>query len=210
MPSCSCTNSLACTQRQRRGGVFSLELLEERPGFVLARVRGKGARKLFMNEAGGHRWQRVPPTEKRGRVHTSTVTVAVLPEPTARELRIHPDELEETFTGGSGKGGQHQNKRSTAVVLVHKPTGIRVRIESRSQHANRQTALEVLRARLKSKLHAEAHHRHNAQRHEQVGSGMRADKIRTVQVRNGLVVDHRTGKRTSFRRYEAGHLADLQ
>lgn len=177
---------------------------------MVLRVEGKGAMSLFKGESGGHRWQRVPPTEKRGRVQTSTVTVVVLDEPTARELRIHPDDLDETFTGGGGKGGQHQNKRSTAVVLVHKPSGIRVRIEGRSQKANRLTAMAVLRARLKARSDNRARANHNAQRRRLAGSGMRGDKVRTVQVRNGLVVDHRTNKRTTFRRYRRGHLGDLR
>lgn len=197
-------------RRPLRRSIFELEVLDERPGFVVARVAGKGALNLFANEAGGHRWQRIPPTEKKGRVHTSTVTIAVLPEPAEHQLRIDPGDLDETFTGGGGKGGQHQNKRSTAVVLVHRPSGIRVRIESRSQHANRVTAMEVLRARLRAELDARTHQHHNARRRSQVGSGMRADKVRTVQVRNDLVIDHVTGKRTSFRRYRRGHLRDLR
>jgi peptide chain release factor 1 len=165
---------------------------------------------VFAGEAGGHRWQRVPPTEKRGRVHTSTLTVAVLAEPTAADGRLDPSDLEETFTGGGGKGGQHQNKRSTAVVLVHRPTGIRVRIESRSQHANRRTVLEVMRARVAA-LHGErGRARYNRERQRQVGSGMRGDKVRTVRVRHRVVVDHRTGKRTSYRRYTRGYIADLR
>ncbi len=164
---------------------------------------------MFANESGGHRWQRVPPTEKRGRVHTSTVTVAVLAAPSASEFRLDPRDLDETFTGGGGKGGQHQNKRSTAVVLTHKPTGMRIRIESRSQHANRQTALEILTARIAAISRAKAKSNENQARRKQVGNGMRADKTRTVQVRHDLVIDHRTGRRTTYRRYERGHLEDL-
>lgn len=189
---------------------FSCEILEERPGFLLFRCVGAGAKKLFQHEAGGHRIQRVPPTEKRGRVHTSTVTVAVLDEPTPAELHIDPKDLDESFTRGSGAGGQHRNVTDSAVVLVHKPTGVRVRIDGgRSQHTNRQTALTVLRARLLEQQLSAENSQQAATRKQQVGSGMRGDKIRTVQMRRGKVTDHRTGKKTSLKRYLRGYLEDL-
>src|SRR5262245_48467305 len=110
---------------------------------------GNGAEEAFRDEAGGHRWQRVPPNERRGRVHTSTVTVAVLPEPAAAELRIAPGDLDWSFCRGSGSGGQHRNKTESTAVVTHVPTGLTVRCESeRSQHQNRATALALLRARL--------------------------------------------------------------
>ena len=165
---------------------------------------------LFANERGGHRWQRVPPTEKRGRVQSSTVTVAVLAEPSESEVVIDPRDIEETFTGSGGKGGQHVNRTSTAVVLFHKPSGLRVRIEGRSQHANRRAAMEVLRARLNAQRLAATQSTRNAERRDQVGTGMRGDKVRTVQVRRGLVMDHRTAKRTSLARYSRGLIKDLQ
>ena len=115
----------------------------------MLRITGRGAAAAFAREAGGHRWQRVPPNEKRGRVHTSTVTVAVLDEPSEHELRIAPEDLDESFTRGTGPGGQHRNKRETAVVLRHVPTGITVRVDGgRSRHLNRQSALGLLRSRL--------------------------------------------------------------
>jgi peptide chain release factor 1 len=121
---------------------------------------------VFAHESGGHRWQRVPPTEKRGRVHTSTVTVVVLEEPTSSELTIDPRDLEEKFTRGSGAGGQHRNKTDSAVQLRHKPTGVAVRAENgRSQAANRETALRLLRARLiVAKQQTDAADRHRERR----------------------------------------------
>jgi len=172
---------------------------------------GKTAYDLFRHEAGGTRWQRIPPTEKRGRVHTSTVTVAVLPLVQANQLRIDPKDIDLQFTRGSGAGGQHRNVTASAVQLTHRPTGIRVRIENeRSQHANRETAIEILRSRLVEQQQAKQQNQRNRKRQQQVGSGMRGDKIRTVQTRRDLVVDHRTGKRCSYKRYQRGELRLLR
>lgn len=181
-----------------------------RPGFLLFRVEGKKALEAFQHEAGGHRWQRVPPTEKRGRVHTSTITVAVLDEPQEHEIYIDPNDLDEKFTRGSGAGGQHRNKTDTAVVLKHLPSGIVVRIDGgRSQHVNRQTALSVLRAKLQE-AGAEAQvKKRNAKRRRQVGSGMRGDKRRTIAVQRGTVHDHETGRTIDTRRYLKGYVRDL-
>ncbi len=177
---------------------------------VVFRARGAGAPAFFAPEAGGHRWQRVPPTEKRGRVHTSTVTVAVLEEPTEAEVRVSQADVDERFVRGSGAGGQHRNKTSTAVLLLHRPSGLRVRVDGgRSQHLNRQTAMELLRARLLQQRRQQETGDLNEARRDQVGSGMRGDKIRTVQVRNGFVRDHRTGRRTTYRRYSRGFVQDL-
>ncbi|MEZ4450066.1 MAG: peptide chain release factor-like protein [Nannocystaceae bacterium] len=173
-------------------------------------MEGKGAERWFRNEGGGHRWQRVPPTEKRGRVHSSTVTVAVLEPAQAIDLVIAPQEVEEMFTRGSGPGGQHRNKTSTAVILRHLPTGTQVRVDGgRSQTHNRETAMELLRARLHAEREADYMRSREADRRSQCGSGMRGDKIRTVQVQGDVVVDHRRGTRTSYRRYVRGHLEDL-
>lgn len=199
-----------CTRASWIRSIFDHEIVDERPGFLLFRVEGKKAAQTFENEPGGHRWQRVPPTEKRGRVHTSTVTVAVLGEPQEHEVRIDPSDLEESFTRGSGKGGQHRNKTDTAVVLKHRPSGFQVRVDGgRSQHSNRLMALRILRARLKDVGESQAMAGRNARRRRQVGSGMRGDKVRTVAVQRDQVTDHRTGKTTTVRRYLRGHLRDL-
>ncbi len=177
---------------------------------MLIRVKGRTAGALFDRESGGHRWQRVPPTDKHGRVHTSTITVAVMKEPASSALCLRPADLDESFTRGSGAGGQHRNKTSTAVILHHRPSGIRVRVDGgRSQHANRQAALALLRARLEGARQSAEVAARNADRKARVGSGMRGDKIRTVQVRNGRVLDHRTGKRIAYRRYARGELRAL-
>ena len=174
------------------------------------RVTGRGAREAFRREPGGHRWQRVPPNEKRGRTHTSTITVAVLEEPSEHELHIDPRDLDESFTRGSGKGGQHRNKTDTCVVLRHRPSGISVRVDGgRSQHVNRQTAMGVLRARLKAEQDGRATEGRNASRRRQVGSGMRGDKVRTVAVQRDSVTDHNTGRSTKAKSYLRGRLRDL-
>lgn len=168
-------------------------------------VTGKGAFEAFKDEAGGHRWQRVPPTEKRGRVQTSTITVAVLPEPTKAEVNLDPRDLSIGFCRGSGAGGQKRNKTETAVQVTHLPTGLQVRCETeRSQHQNRATALSLLRARL---FEIESSRREGAlarERRQQLGSGMRGDKRRTVRCQEGVVNDHLTGRVMSLRDYERG------
>lgn len=171
---------------------------------------GRGALDAFRHEPGGHRWQRIPPTEKRGRVHTSTVTVAVLEQPADHEVVIDPRDLEESFTRGSGKGGQHRNKTDTCVVLRHLPTGISVRVDGgRSQHVNRQTAMQLLRTRIKGEADERAVGARNASRRTQLGSGMRGDKIRTVALQRDTVTDHETGRSMIARDYLRGHLRRL-
>jgi peptide chain release factor 1 len=168
-------------------------------------VTGRGAQARFADEPGGHRWQRVPPTEKRGRVHTSTITVAVLPEPSPVELVIAPADLEWSMCRASGSGGQHLQKTDSAVQLVHRPTGLQVRCESeRSQKQNKESALAILRARLHVRLLTEQLEARHADRKQQVGSGMRGDKRRTIRCQDGTVTDHLTGRTWSFRDYLRG------
>jgi peptide chain release factor 1 len=169
------------------------------------RAAGAGATTLFADEVGGHRWQRVPPTEKRGRVHSSTITVAVLPVPPETELVIRPGDLEWSTCRPSGKGGQALQKTDSAVQVTHRPTGLQVRCESeRSQHHNRVSALAVLRARLAAELRARATADRARARRDQIGSGMRADKRRTIRVQDGVVIDHLTGRTWRLRDYQRG------
>lgn len=171
----------------------------------MGQVTGAGAAAAFADEAGGHRWQRVPPNEKRGRVHTSTVTVAVMAEPTSTELELPDTDLEYTACRGSGAGGQARNKTSNAVQLRHLPTNTLVRCESeRSQAQNRRTALAHLRARLWEAKTAELGAARAADRKAQVGSGMRGDKRRTIRTQDDQVHDHVTGRRWRYRDYVRG------
>ena len=185
-------------------------MIDERPGIVRCKVRGKRARACFADEAGGHRWQRVPPTEKRGRVHSSTVTVVVLTPDEAARVELRPEDLVEQFTKGSGAGGQHRNKTSTTVLLKHLPSGIAIRCDGgRSQSMNRDTAQELLQAKLQAQATTRAREERDASRKQQAGSGMRGDKIRTVQVQGDVVVDHRRGTRMTYRNYARGQLERL-
>lgn len=136
--------------------------------------------------------------------------MVVLRPASAAEVELRPEDLEEEFCRGSGKGGQARNKTSNAVHLRHLPSGLHVRVDGgRSQSINRQTALELLRARLQAERRAAEDAARWAERRGQAGSGMRGDKIRTVQVQGDVVVDHRRGTRMSYRRYARGYLEEL-
>jgi peptide chain release factor 1 len=172
---------------------------------VIARVTGMGARALFEGEAGGHRYQRVPPSEKRGRVQSSTITVAILDEPEQHELVIREEDLEWSMCRASGKGGQHLQKTDSAVQLFHLPTGIRVRSEGeRSQRQNRTVALQMVRDRLGKIQRDLAAEERAVARRGQIGSGMRGDKRRTVRVQDDTVHDHVTGRVWRYRDYVRG------
>jgi peptide chain release factor 1 len=184
---------------------FELEIIDERAGLIVFRASGPGAAAHYRDESGGHRWQRVPPNERFGRVHTSTVTVAVLPEPDAAAVRLDERELEWSTCRGTGSGGQKRNKTESTVLLTHRPSGLQVRCESsRSQLANRAAALALLRARLWAAAQARIDGARAEDRRRQVGSGMRGDKRRTIRVQDGAVHDHVTGRRWSLKAYLRG------
>jgi len=158
------------------------------------KITGQGVFDSLKNESGVHRVQRVPTTEKRGRIHTSTATIVVLPEIKETEIQISPNDLEWSFTTGGGHGGQNVNKVSTAVRLVHKPTGtVAEAREERFQEQNRQIALSLLRSRLWERMEAEKM-REVAGYRSVIGRGMRAEKIRTYNFPQDRVTDHRIGK----------------
>lgn len=170
----------------------------------------RDAIKQLLSESGGHRWQRVPPTEKRDKFQSSTVTVAVY------ELGAHLDgdhggiserEVEMSFTKGSGAGGQHRNVTESAVRLVHKPTGIEVKIcVERSQHKNRAIAWTVLSRKVAEVKASQQQAKMSKDLKDLRGCGMRGDKIKTYRVRDDQVTNHLTGNKMTLKKVLSGYL----
>lgn len=162
---------------------------------VIFEIKGNNVYNIFKNESGVHRVQRVPKTESAGRIHTSTATVAVMPEVKNIEIEIHPDDLIWEFHRSGGSGGQNVNKVSTAVRLTHKPTGLVVDCqEERTQGKNRDKALGYLKSRLYNLMKEQQVKQVSELRLNQVGSGERSEKIRTYNFPQDRITDHRIGK----------------
>lgn len=160
---------------------------------------GPKVKSLFNNEVGNHRWQRVPPTERKGRVHTSSITVAILEVNEYKEVEIRPDEIRIETTRGSGAGGQRKNVTDNCVVITHFATGIKVVRDGRKQFQNKEDALAEIAKRVNN-FYRTGHDNVNCEeRRTQIGDGGRSDKRRTYRVKDNQVVDHITNKTASLK-----------
>ena len=193
-------NLLEMYRRYAETRGWKFEILDASPsdvgGFreVTARVSGEEVFRFLKYESGVHRVQRVPATETQGRIHTSTATVAVLPEAEEVDVEIRPEDLRIETCRSGGAGGQHVNRTESAVQIFHLPTGIMVRCEQeRSQLKNRETGMRILRARLFEMKQREAQQSYSAQRRALIGSGGREEKIRTYNFPQNRLTDHRIG-----------------
>ena len=169
---------------------------------------GDDVKKFFSNEIGSHRWQRIPPTETKGRMQTSTVSVAVLDEKEDIDIDLDMNDVEIIYTMGSGPGGQHRNRTKSCVLVRHK-SGIQVRIDGRNQHKNKEKALKELKNRLLEVEQQNYSNDYSNNRNNQIGDGGRSNKRRTYNVKTGVVKDHITGKKTSIKNINKGKIEKL-
>jgi peptide chain release factor 1 len=189
-------NNFVCTYINKRFGYVSIWLTE------------KQAYDFFINEVGGHRWQRIPPTEHKGRVHTSIVIVSLV-EKDENLINLNKREVEIIHTKGTGPGGQHRNKVESCVELRHTPTGISVRIDGRSKIQNEKIAWFELEKRLKDLNIKNNKNKLASIKREQIGISNRSNKIRTYNEKTGVVINHLNDKKITFRELYKGNIEKL-
>lgn len=179
---------------------------------ITLQVEGDKSIKNLIQEAGGHRIQRNPPTEKRGRVHTSTVTVAVLGDDIKTDPRYAMREDKDFYVewfSGTGKGGQHRNKHQNSCRYYHLPTGLMESRQGRSRENNLKDAKDALIKKLNGAENSEMSTAKSKIRKDQVGSGMRGDKIRTIRFQDDIATDHESGRTTTAKKYMRGFMDEL-
>ena len=183
---------------------FDHKTLKQTTGRIILGISGKGAWRRFSQEAGGHRWQHIPPTERRGRVQTSSITVAVL-KSSGSSTDLDLKDVDIHAARGKGPGGQHKNVTNSFIRVVHRPTGMTVSCqEGRSQHSNKEIALTELRRRLDAAQQDHAREQVDESRRDQIGNGYRGQKIRTIQVQNQVVLDHINNRKIPLKKYLKG------
>jgi peptide chain release factor 1 len=185
---------------------LSFEQLDQTDSFISYLISGRGCKAKFRLESGIHRVQRVPPTETKGRRHTSTIAVAVLPYTEVSEVEILESDLKVEFTKGSGPGGQHRNKVETAVRITHIPTGIQAYSATKSQKRNRELALAVLRSRLQEIQTQSCTQNTNKLRTTQIRDMGRGTRVRTYNFIEDRVKDERTSKKFKTKHIMSGNL----
>lgn len=201
---------LAFTRKPAKYKVLKSLLRQEAKPLTVFSVQGKGALTFFQSENGGHRWVRIPPTEKKGRVHTSTVTVAVFESSKKKQVVIDPLDVVRKYTRSRGKGGQNVNKVETCVVLTHLPTGITVRSENgRKRDKNEQEAWRRLTEKLQS-IEDVSHQEGERGKRSAHNKSNRSEKVRTYKVTEKKVTDHRTHKTVKMKDVERGRIEKLK
>lgn len=175
------------------------KILEENTNHISIWISGNNTIKIFGEESGNHKWVRIPPTERKGRVHTSSITVAILEVNDYKEVEIRPDEIRIETTRGSGAGGQHKNVTDSCVIITHFATGIKVVRDGRKQHKNKEEALAELKKRVNAFYRTGHVEEEVEERRDQIGNGDRGDKRRTYRVKDAMVTDHITNKSASLK-----------
>lgn len=184
---------------------FEYSKIKETNFVTVIKIIGDKVEDIFKNENGGIRWNRVSPTEKKGRVHSSTITVVALKEK-AFNFKLDRKDIKMSIARGSGKGGQKRNKTETAVQMIHIPTGISVKIDSRSQTQNKEQAFNILEQRVREHFYSLHQGALQADKKKKAGVGMRADKFRTVREQDGIVINHNSNSKIRFKDYMKGDL----